>query len=116
MQDDIFLYISRFKSIYFVRGDFHNRMNPETLNLYYSVFQCATVIFMLIFQCIIVLHSQIVDFANDFTQADISYGEPVLIRFPRYFNSNGGKCDAVLRSKKSLYGQAKATCLQYENL
>ena len=49
-------------------------------------------------------------------QADIPSGEPVFIDLPRYFKSNRGQCDIVLRLKKILYGQAKAPRLWYEKL
>ena len=64
---------------------------------------------MLIFQCI-----QSIDFTNDFSQAYITSGETVFIEIPRDFNSDGGKCDVVLRLKNSLYGQSKAARLWYE--
>ena len=43
-------------------------------------------------------------------------GETVLIELPSDFKSDGGKCDVVIRLNKSLYGQAKAAHLWYENL
>ena len=66
---------------------------------------------MLIFQCIIGLQSQIIDFTNAFAQADIPSGEPVLIELTRDFKSDGGQDDIILKLKKSLYGQAKAARL-----
>ena len=42
---------------------------------------------MLIFQCILGLQSQSIDFTNDFSQADIPSGEQVFIVLPRYFKS-----------------------------
>ena len=71
---------------------------------------------MLIFHCILGLQSQSIEFTNDFPQADIPSGEPVFIELPRYFNSDGEKGYFVLRLNKSLYGQAKAARLRYENL
>ena len=71
---------------------------------------------MLIFQYIIGLKIQIVDFKNDFDQADIPSEEPLLSELPRYFNNDGGKCDVVLRLNKVLCGQAIATCLRYDKL
>ena len=59
-------------------------------------------------QCILGLHSQSVDFTNDFPQADIPSGQPVFIELPRDLNSDGGKRNVVLRLKKILCGQAKA--------
>ena len=58
-------------------------------------------------QCIIGLHSKIIEFTNDFPQADIPSGEPVFIELFRDFKSDGGHCDVVLRLKKILYGQAE---------
>ena len=71
---------------------------------------------MLIFQCILGLQSQGIDFTNDFAQADIPSGEPVLIEFPRDFKSDGGQHDVVIKLKKILYDQAKAARLWYEKL
>ena len=36
--------------------------------------------------------------------------------FPENFKSDGGQNDVVLKLKKSMYGQAKAARLWYENL
>ena len=69
---------------------------------------------MFIFQFIIGLQSQIFDFTNAFSQADIPGGELVFIELPKYFKSDGGQHDVVLKLKKSLYGQAKAARLWYE--
>ena len=66
---------------------------------------------MLILQCIIGLQSQSIDFTNSFAQADILSGDPVFIELPRYFKSDGGQCDVVIRLKKSLYGQSEAARL-----
>ena len=71
---------------------------------------------MLIFQCIIGLQSQSIDFTNAFAQADIPSGEPVFIELPRDFMSDGGQHDVVLRLKKSLYVQAKSARLWYKKL
>ena len=68
---------------------------------------------MLIFQCILGLQSQGIDFKNDFAQADIPSGEPVLIELPRDFNIDGEQDNVVLKLKKSLYGQAEAARLWY---
>ena len=67
-------------------------------------------------QCILGLQSQSIDFTNAFAQADIPSGEPVFIELPRYFNSDGGQHDVVLKLKKSPYGQAKDAHLYYEKL
>ena len=75
--------------------------------------QWATVMLMLIFQCILGLQSQSIDFTNAFSQADIPSGEPFFIEIPRYFKSDGGQDDVVLKLKKSLYGQSKAARLWY---
>ena len=62
----------------------------------------------MIFQCILGLQSQSIEFTNDFSQADIPSGEPVFIEPPRDFKSDGGQHDVVLKLKKSPYGQAEA--------
>ena len=108
--------IREFKARCCVRGDIYNIISTELLNSYSPVVQLYTVRLMLIFQCIIGVQSQIIDFKNAFTQADITSGEPVLIELPRDLNSDGEQCDAVIRLKKSLYVQAEATRLWYENL
>ena len=69
---------------------------------------------MLIFQCILGLQSQIIYFTNDFSQVNITSGEPVFIEIPRYFKSDIVQGDVVLILKKILYGQAKSTRLWYE--
>ena len=69
---------------------------------------------MLILQCILGLQSQSIEFTNTFAQADIPCGEPVFVELPRYFKSDGGQYDVVLRLKKSLYGQAGAARLWYK--
>ena len=89
-----------------MRGDFQNILSPEPLNWYSTVVHWATVRLMLIFQCILGLHSQIINFTNTFAQKDIPSGEPVFIELPRDFRSDGVQCDVVLILKKSLYGQA----------
>ena len=71
---------------------------------------------MLILQCILGLQSKSIDFTNAFAQADIPSGKPVFIELPREFKSYEGQHDAVLKLKKSLYGQAKAAHLWYEKL
>ena len=71
---------------------------------------------MFIFQFIIGLQSQSIDFIDFFDREDISSEEPVFIELPRYFNINGGQCDVVIRLKKILYGQAESTRLYYEKL
>ena len=70
---------------------------------------------MLILQCILGLKSQSIDFKNDFSQADIPSGEPVFTELPRDFKSDRGQDYVVIKSNKSLYGQAGAACLWYEN-
>ena len=70
---------------------------------------------MLIFQCILGLQSQSIEFSNSFDQEDIPSWEPVFVELTRYFNSDGEKCDVVLRLNKSLYVQAEAARLWYEN-
>ena len=68
------------------------------------------------FQCILGFHSQSIDFTNAFPHAHISSGLPVLIELPRYLKSDGRQHDVVFKLNKSLYGQAEAACLWYENL
>ena len=108
--------IRKFKAQYCVRGDIHKRMYPKPLNSYSPVVQWAKVTLMLIFQCIIVFKSQIIDFTNAFTQADVPSGDPVFIETPSYFRSDVEQGDVVLRLKKSIYGQAEAARLWYGNL
>ena len=84
-------------------GDVHKRLSPEPLNSYYPVVQWAIVRFMLIFQCILGFHIQIIDFTNSFAQADIPGGGPVFIELPRYFNSDGLQCDVVISLKNPLW-------------
>ena len=69
-----------------------------------------------ILKCIIGLQSQIIDFTNAFARAYIPSGEPVFIELPRDFKSDGGQHDVFIKSKKILYGQAKAARLWYEKL
>ena len=71
---------------------------------------------MLILQCILGLQSQSIDFTNDFAQADIPSWEPVFIKIPSYFKSDGVQHDVVIKLKKNLFGQAEAARLWYENL
>ena len=69
-----------------------------------------------ILQCILGLQSQSIDFTNAFAQACFPSGGLAFIELPRNFKSDGGQHDVVLKSKKSLYGQAKASRLWYEKL
>ena len=71
---------------------------------------------MLIFQCIIGLRSQSIDFTDSFAQVDIPIGDTLFIEIPRDFKSDGGQGDVVLRLKKIINGQAKAARLWYDNL
>ena len=71
---------------------------------------------MLIFQCILGLQSQIFDFTNAFSWVYIPIVEPFFIELTRYYKSDGGQHDVILKLKKILYGQAKAARLWYENL
>ena len=71
---------------------------------------------VLIFQCIIGLHSQSIDYKNALAQADITGGEPVFVELSRYFKSDGGQCDVVIRLKKIIYGEAKDAGLSYKLL
>ena len=80
-----------------MRGDAHKILSNKTLILYYPVVQWATVRLMLIFQCIIGLRSQIIDFTNAFAQVYTPSGEPVFIEINRDFKSDGGQCDVFIR-------------------
>ena len=91
--------IRKFKARYCVRGGIQKRLYPKPLNSYYPVVQWATVSLMLILQCI---PSQIIDSKNASAQADIPSGEQVFIELHRYFKSDGGQHDVILRLKKSL--------------
>ena len=53
------------------------------------------------FQCSIGLQSQSIDFTNAFVKEYILSGDPVFIELSRYFKSDGGQCDVVIRLKKS---------------
>ena len=108
--------ISKFNERYFVRGGIQKRLSTKPLNSYYPVVQWATVRLMLIFQCIIGLHIQIIDFTNSFAKSNIPSGGPVFIELTRYFKIYGGQHDGVLKLKKTLYGQAEAARLWYEKL
>ena len=66
---------------------------------------------MLIFQCILGLKSQSIDFKNAFAQEDIPSGEPIFIELPRDFKSDGGQNDVVLKLNKRIYVQAEASRL-----
>ena len=66
--------IRTFKAQYCVRGDTQKILSPKPLNLYSLVLEWATVRLMLIFQCILGLQSQSIDFTNSFAQADITHG------------------------------------------
>ena len=55
---------------------------------------------MLIFQFILGLQSQSIDFTSSFSQADIPNGDPVFIELTRYFNSDGGQCGVALGLNK----------------
>ena len=91
-------------------------MSPKPLNSYSPVVQWAKVRLMLIFQCIIGLQSQSIEFKNAFIQAYITSGEPLFIELPMYFKSDGGQGDVVIRLKKILYCQDEAAHLWYEKL
>ena len=106
----------KFKARYCVREDIQKRLSPKPLNSYSPVVQWATMRLMFIFQSILGLQSQSIDFTNSFAQADIPSGEPVFIELPRDFKSDGGQDDVVLKLKKSIYGQSEAAHLWYEKL
>ena len=55
----------------------------------------------MILQRIIGLQSQIIDFTNAFSWADIPSGDLDLIEIPRDFKSDGGEGDIVLSTRKS---------------
>ena len=92
-----------------MRGDFQKILCPKPLDSYSPLIKWATVRLMLILQIILGLQSQSIEFKNTFSQADIPCGEPVFIELPMDSNSYGVKGGVVLRLKKSLYGQARAT-------
>ena len=71
---------------------------------------------MLIFQCIIGLQSQSIDFTNTFAQVGISSGDPLFIELPRDLKSYWGQDDVVLKPSKILYGQSEDARIWYENL
>ena len=71
---------------------------------------------MLIFQFILFLQSQSIDFKDSFSEEDIPSGDPVFIEFIMDFKSNGGKHDVVLMLKKILYVQTEDARLWYEKL
>ena len=77
--------IRKIKARYCVRGDIQKRFSPKPMNSYYSVVQWSTVRLMLIFQFILGLQSQSIDFTNAFAQADNPCGGPVFIELPRNF-------------------------------
>ena len=106
----------KLKARYCVRRDTKKILSPKPLTSYSPVVQWVTVRLMLILQCVIGLQSQSIDFTNAFAQADIPSGEPVFIELPRYFKSDRGQHDNVLKLKKGIYGQAEAACLCYEKL
>ena len=108
--------IREFKARYCVRGDIQKILSPKPLNSYSPVVQWSTVRLMLILHYILGLKIQSIDFKNSFAQEDIPSGEPVFIKLPRDFKSDGGQHDAVLKLNKSLYGQAEAARLWYEKL
>ena len=66
--------ISKFKARYCLRGGVQKRLSPKPLNSYSSVVHWPTVRLLFILKCILGFHSQIVDFINDFAQADIPSG------------------------------------------
>ena len=69
---------------------------------------------MLIFQCILGLQIQSIDFKNASAQADIPSGEPVFIELINYFKSDGRQHDVLLKLKKIIFGQAEAARLWYK--
>ena len=94
--------IRKFKTQYCLRWDIQKRLSTKPLNSYSPVVQWATVRLMLIFQCILGLQSQSIDFKNAFAEADIPSGEPVFVELPRYLKDDGGQHDVVIKLKKSL--------------
>ena len=71
---------------------------------------------ILILRCILGFQSQIIDIKNTFSQAYIPSGGQFFAELPRDFNSDGGKCNVVLRLMKILYGLSEAVCLWYKKL
>ena len=108
--------ISKFRGIFFVRGYSQKILYPETLKSYSTVVQWFIVRFMLDFRYVLSLQSQSIDFANAFSQANISSGGTVFVEITMDFNSDGGQCDVVIILKESMYGQSEATLLWYEKL
>ena len=91
----------KFKARYCVRGDVQKRLSPKSPNLYSLVVQWDTVRLILILQYILGLQSKSIDIKNDFSQTDITSGDPVFIELPRDSKSDGGQYDVVLRLKKT---------------
>ena len=58
-------------------------------NMYSPVVQWDTVKLMMIFQCILGLQIQSIDFINAFALEYIPSGGPVFTGLPRYFKSGG---------------------------
>ena len=83
------------------------------MNSYSPVVQWDEVRLIFILRCIIVLQSQIIDFTNAFSQGYIPSGEPVFVKIPRGFKSDGYQHDIFVRLNKSLYGQSKKARLWY---
>ena len=71
---------------------------------------------MSILQFIIGSHSQSIDFTNVFNQNDTTKGGQVFISVPSHLKINRDKYYVIIRYKKILYGQSKATCLWYEKM
>ena len=71
---------------------------------------------MLIFQCILGLHSKSINLTIDFVNAGIQSGDPIFIEPLRYLNIDGYQWYVVLWLKKRLHGQSKDTRLWFENL
>ena len=74
--------ISKFKARYCMIGDVQKKLSPEPLNFYYPVVQWATVLLMLVFQCIIGLHSQSIDFKMTFLSQIFQVGCQSSLNFP----------------------------------
>ena len=87
-----------------MRVDVQKILSPEPANSYSLVVQWGTVRLVFIFQCILGLQSQSIEFTNSSSQEYIISGYPVFIVLTRYLKSYGGKFDVILRLNKILYG------------
>ena len=93
-------------------GGVHKKLYPGPMNSYSPVVHCSTVKLVLIIQCILRLHSQIIDFKNAFSHTYIpSGGGAVFVEITRDFKSYEGQCGVVIRLNKIIYDQEEAARL-----